>query len=151
MSVSTWAGGALAVVRRHPGRTAAACVPLLAASLLGGSTMASASPAPTLVVSPPALRAGPAPHVLLFDNGLPTRTPTPTGRPATPVLDWHVTGCDSDYGTVGQCVPWTIPGATSRAKCDWLRSQGFGPLPVAGANRQGLAENTRGYACGAGT
>ena len=149
MSVSTRAGGALAALRRHPARAAVACVPVLAASILGGSTMASATPTPTLAVSPAALHAGPAPHVLPFDNELPT--PTPTARPATPVLDWHVTGCDSDYGTVGQCVPWTIPGSTSQAKCAWLRSHGFGPLPVAGTNRQGLAENARGYVCGSGT
>jgi hypothetical protein len=151
MSVSTRAVGALAAVRRHPARTAAVCVPLLAASVLGGSTIASATPAATLAVSPAALHTGPAPHVLLFDNDLPTLTPTPTARLVTPVLDWHVTGCDSDYGTAGQCVPWTIPGSTSRAKCAWLRSNGFGPLPVAGANRQALAENAQGYVCGSGT
>jgi hypothetical protein len=149
MSVSTRAGGALAAVRRHPARTAVVCVPLLAASILGGATMASATPTPTLAVSPAALHAGQAPHVLMFDNGRPT--PAPTARPATPVLDWHVTGCDSDYGTAGQCVPWTIPGSTSQAKCAWLRSHGFGPLPVAGTNRQGLAENARGYVCASGT
>jgi hypothetical protein len=150
MSVSTRAGGALAAVRRHPARAAAVCVPLLAASVLGGGAMASATPAPTLAVSPAALHAGPAPHVLLFDNDLPTPTPASTARRATPVLDWHVTGCDSDYGTAGQCVPWTIPGRTPQAKCAWLRSNGFGPLPVAGANRQGLAENAHGYVCASG-
>ena len=113
--------------------------------------MASATPAPApaLAVSPAALHAGPAPHVLLFDNDLPT--PTPTARPTAPVLDWHVTGCDSDDGTARQCVPWTIPGSTSQAKCAWLRSNGFGPLRVAGTNRQGLTENEEGYVCASGT
>jgi hypothetical protein len=104
---------------------------------VGGSTRATASP------------ASPAKHALLFGNHLPT--PPSAARPATPVLDWHVTGCDSDYGTADQCVPWAIPGPTSRARCGWLRSHGFGPLPVAGTNRQGLAENARGHVCGPGT
>jgi hypothetical protein len=151
MSVTTRAGRALAAIRRHPARTAAVCAPLLAAGILGGSTIASAAPAPTLAVPPAALHAGPAPHVLLFGNDRRTPTPTPTVTVTAPVLDWHVTGCDSDYGTAGQCVPWTIPGSSSRARCAWLRSNGFGPLPVAGTNRQGLMENGRGYVCASGT
>ena len=92
--------------------------------------------------------AHPAPHVLPFDDEGPPSEPT--SRPADPVLDLHVTGCDSDYGTAAQCVPWTIPGSSSEAKCGWLRSHGFGPLRVVGTNRQGLSENARGLACGAG-
>jgi hypothetical protein len=61
-----------------------------------------------------------------------------------------VTGCDFDYGTAGQCVPWTVPGASPQARCAWLRSNGFGPLRVAGTNRQNLTEDARGYACAPG-
>jgi len=148
MTTTTAARGACAAIRRHPARAAAICLLLLAASALYGSTLASASPIPTLAVSAAALRAAPAPHVLLFDNDLPT--PRPAGRVAALTLGGHVTGCDSDYGTADQCVPWAIPGSTRQAKCAWLRANGFGPLPVAGINRQHLAENGRGYVCGSG-
>jgi hypothetical protein len=147
MNMNTTTRGALTAVRRHPVLTAAVCAPVLAASIFYGSTMASASPTPTLAVSSAALHAAPAQHVLLFDNSLPT--PTPTVKPSAPVLNWHVTGCDSDYGTASQCVPWTIPGSTSQAKCAWLRSHGFGPLQVVGTNRQDLTENAQGYVCAA--
>lgn len=100
---------------------------------VGGSTRATANPAP---------------HVLPSGNDL--LTPPPTARPAAPALDRHVTGCDPDYGTAAQCVPWTVPGASPQAKCAWLRSNGFGPLQVAGTNRQHLTENARGYACASG-
>jgi hypothetical protein len=148
MNVNSTPRSALSAVRRHPARTAAVCVPLVAAGVFCGSTMASAAPAATLVVSPAALRAAPAPHVLFFDNDLPT--PAPTAEPSAPVLNWHVSGCDADYGTAGQCVPWTISGSTSEAKCAWLRSHGFGPLRVVGTNRQDLAQSARGYACAPG-
>ena len=91
----------------------------------------------------------PARHVLPFDNHRPAQGRPP--RPADPALDSHVTGCDSDYGTAAQCVPWTIPGSSPAAKCGWLRSNGFGPLRVAGTNRQDLTENGRGYVCPSGT
>jgi hypothetical protein len=147
MNMHTTARGALTAVRRHPALTAAICAPVLAASIFYGSTMASATPTPTLAVSSAALHAAPAQHVLLFDNNLPTSTPTV--KPSAPVLSWHVTGCDSDYGTANQCVPWTIPGSTSQAKCAYLRAQGFGPLQVVGTNRQHLTENAQGYVCAA--
>jgi hypothetical protein len=150
MSVNTTARGAFSAVRRHPARAAAVCAPLLAAGILYGATMASASPIPTLAVSAAALRAAPAPHVLLFGNDRSAPAPAPAARPSAPALGWHVTGCDADYGTAGQCVPWTIPGSTSQSKCAWLRSNGFGPLRVVGTNRQDLAENARGYVCAPG-
>ena len=148
MNINNTARSAFTAVRRHPARTAAVCVPLVAASIFYGSTMASATPTPTIAVSSAALHAAPAQHVLLFDNDLPT--PTPTAKPSAPALSWHVSGCDTDYGAANQCVPWTIPGSTSQAKCAWLKSNGFGPLPVVGTNRQDLAENAQGYVCASG-
>jgi hypothetical protein len=148
MNWNTTARSAFTAVRRHPARSAAVCVPLLAASIFYGSTMASATPTPTLAVSSGALRAAPAQHVMLFDNDLPTTTPTV--KPSAPGLSWHVTGCDSDYGTANQCVPWTIPGSTSQAKCAWLKSNGFGALQVVGTNRQHLTETAQGYVCASG-
>jgi hypothetical protein len=148
MNLNTMTHGALTGVRRHPARAAAICVPLVAAIVLTGTTMASARPEATLAVSAAALHAAPAQHVLLFDNHLSAK---PTAiKPTATNLNTHVTGCDSDYGTPGQCVPWTIPGSTPQAKCAWLKSQGFGELAVAGTNRQDLPENAQGYVCAAG-
>ena len=62
--------GAVTAVRHHPVRAAAICVPLLAASVLTGQSMASATPTPTLAVSQAALNAAPAPHVLVADNNM---------------------------------------------------------------------------------
>jgi hypothetical protein len=147
MNMNTTTRGALTAVRRHPVLTVAVCAPVLAASIFYGSTMASATPTPTLAVSSAALHAAPAQHVLLFDDGLPKTGADVKPTPVT--IPWNEDGCDHDYGTANQCVPWTIPGSTSQAKCAWLRSNGFGPLQVAGTNRQDLTENAQGYVCAA--
>jgi hypothetical protein len=140
---------ALAGIRRHPARAAAICVPLVAASVLTGTTMASARPEATLAVPAAALNAAPAQHVLLFDNDL-------TGHVAkfkqgAPKIAWNEDGCDHDYGTPNQCVPWQIPGSTSAARCAWLESMGFGAIKLSGTNRQDLPEDAQGYVCGSGT
>ena len=62
----------------------------------------------------------------------------------------HVDGCDHDYGTTNQCVPWTITGTTAAARCTWLTGHGFGPLKVYGKDRQHLDSNRDGTACGTG-
>ncbi len=148
MNLNTTSRSAFSAVRRHPIRTAAICVPLLAASVFAGSTMASATPTPTLAVSSAELNAAPAPDVQITDDQLTGGTAAVVK--ATPVsIPFNEDGCDHDYGTPNQCVPWTIPGSTSLAKCAWLRSNGFGPLRVVGTNRQNLAENAQGYVCAA--
>jgi hypothetical protein len=136
-------------VRRHPARAAAICVPLVAASVFTGTTMASAGPEARLAVAPTALNAAPAQHVMLFDNDL-------TGhvakfKPGAPKIAWNEDGCDHDYGTPNQCVPWQIPGSTGSARCAWLESMGFGAIEVPGTNRQDLPEDAQGYACASGT
>lgn len=149
MNQKTPVRSALAAVRRHPARAAAVGVPLLVAvSVLTGTTMASAGPEATLAVPASALNAAPSQHVMQFDNDLPK-----TGavvKPTSAKISWHETGCDADYGTASQCVPWAIPGATGAARCAWLKSVGFGALKVAGTNRQDLPEDAQGYVCAAG-
>jgi hypothetical protein len=139
-------------VRRHPWRTAAAvCVPVLAASVITGTTMASARPAPYLAVSTSALSAAPAQHVLVFGSS-PAKPVTDIKPGAVAVREsWNVDGCDHDYGTPNQCVPWAIPGATPQAKCAWLAANGFGALKVYRANRQDLPEDAQGYVCASGS
>ena len=146
MNRYTTARGAFTAVRRHPARTAAVCVPVLAASIFYGSTMASARPDPDArgLLGRPARGAGPA------RDAVRQRPADADGQAQRPRAEWHVTGCDSDYGAANQCVPWTIPGSTSQAKCAWLKSNGFGPLQVVGTNRQHLAENAQGYVCASG-
>jgi hypothetical protein len=72
--------------------------------------------------------------------------PSPT---STHPVETHIDGCDRNYGTPAQCVPWTFPAATTDA-CGWLAAHGFGPLVVVGTDRQGLDRNGDGIACGAG-
>jgi hypothetical protein len=135
-------------VRRHPARAAAICVPLVAASVLTGTTMASARPEATLAVPTAALNAAPAQHVMLFDNDL-------TGhvakfKPGAPKIAFNEDGCDHNYGSPNECVPWQIPGSTTAAQCAWLKSMGFGVIKVYGTNRQHLPENAQGYVCASG-
>jgi hypothetical protein len=135
-------------VRNHPWWAAAVAVPVLAASVITGTTMASAGPQPTLAVSASALRAAPAQHVMNFGSPAGKQIhPRGNGKPIKE--PWNIDGCDHDYGTANQCVPWSVPGATPQAKCAWLKSNGFGPLTIAGKNRQHLPENAEGEACGA--
>ena len=140
------ARSALTGVRNHPWWAAAVAVPVLAASVVTGTTMASARPQPTLAVSASALKAAPAQHVMKYSH-LAGQKVYPKGHSKSVKVSWHIDGCDHDYGTANQCVPWTIPGATPQAKCAWLQSNGFGPLTVPGTNRQHLPENTAGEAC----
>lgn len=61
----------------------------------------------------------------------------------------NVDGCDHDYGAVGQCVPWTVPGTTTQQRCAWLSAHGFGPLAITGKDRQNLDPVRAGTACAA--
>jgi hypothetical protein len=140
--------GALAGVRRHPARAVAICVPLIAASVFTGTTMASARPEATLAVPAAAVNAAPAQHVMLFGNDLPSQKAV---KPAAPKIAWNEDGCDHDYGTPNQCVPWQIPGSTGAARCAWLESMGFGAVKLYGTNRQDLPEYAQGFVCAAGT
>jgi hypothetical protein len=148
MNRNTRVRSALAGVRRYPARAAAICVPLVAASVLTGTTMASARPEATLAVSAAALNAAPSQHVMLFDNDLPKTGAVVKAAPVK--IAFNEDGCDHDYGPPNECVPWQIPGSTSAAKCAWLKSMGFGALKVYGTNRQDLAEDAQGYVCAAG-
>jgi hypothetical protein len=61
----------------------------------------------------------------------------------------NIDGCDHDYGAVGQCVPWTVPGTTTQQRCAWLSAHGFGPLAITGEDRQHLDPVHAGTACAA--
>jgi hypothetical protein len=147
MNYKPFGRGVLAGVRNHPRWAVAVAVPVLAASVVTGTTMASAHPEPTLAVSSSALQAKPAAHVMKFAADPGGKRIYPRGHSKSVKESWHVDGCDHDYGTANQCVPWSIPGATPQAKCAWLQSNGFGPLTVPGTNRQHLPENAAGDAC----
>ena len=137
----------LASVRNHPRWAAAIAVPVLAVSVVTGTTMASARPRPTLAVSASSLQAKPAAHIMDFGSAPASKQIHPKGHAKSIPEPWNIDGCDHDYGTPNQCVPWTVPGATTQAKCAWLQSHGFGPLAVPGKNRQHLPENAKGDAC----
>jgi len=127
--------GALTMVRRHPVLASAIGLSLLVASVFTSQSMASATPEPTLAVSSSALNAAPAPDVLVYNQGSTVHAKAPHT-----VNLVHPDGCDRNYGNASQCVPWKIPAASPAADCAWLKSNGFGPLQVVGANRQDLPE-----------
>jgi len=149
MNLNTTTHSAFSAVRRHPLRAVAICVPLLAASVIAGSSMASATPTPTLAVVAGAANAAPPADVQIVDNNLPKTGAVVKTAPVK--ILWNEDGCDHDYGTSNMCVPWTIPGATTEAKCSWLTAHGFVDLTVAGTNRQDLPVNAQGYVCAADT
>jgi hypothetical protein len=139
-------------IRRHPGRTLAVCVPLVAVSVFTGSTMASAQPEATLAVSPSASSAAPAPYVPSFGASVDGKTRIVKNKRNIPIKEpVNIDGCDHDYGAPGQCVPWQIPASSPQAACAWLKANGFGPLKVYGTNRQHLPENSAGFVCATGT
>jgi hypothetical protein len=143
--------GVAAGIRRHPGWAAAAAGSLLAASVLTGTTMASATPEPTLALSLAQSHAAPAPDINSnFAGSRQGYVRMYKGEAmvkARPGLD----GCDRDYGNGNPnvCVPWVIPVPHSQA-CAFLLGNGYGALKVYGTDRQHLDTNHDGIACDAG-
>jgi hypothetical protein len=147
MNDKTFGRSVFTGIRNHPWLAAAVAASVLTASVVTGTTMASAGPQPTLAVSASALHAAPAPHIMNFASDPGGKKVYGSKHPVTVKVAWHIDGCDHDYGIPGQCVPWSVPGATPQAKCAWLQSKGFGPLAVPGKNRQHLPVNAAGEAC----
>jgi hypothetical protein len=88
-----------------------------------------------------------APFVQAF--GQQSASPRPPQPRTRPSVVPHLDGCDHNYGTVNQCVPWSFPdGVTDR--CGWLREHHFGALRVRGVDRLGLDTNHDRIACGPG-
>lgn len=117
----------------------------------GGTTVLE----PARVVPPdrPATGAPPrtaAPHGPELARTPTTRPLAPAPSPTTRVrTDPHLDGCDRDYGTPIQCLPWTFPpGVTDR--CAWLRERGLAPIRVVGVDRHGLDTDHNGQACDSG-
>jgi hypothetical protein len=150
MNLNTAIRGAVSGARRHPRWAAGICAAAVTASVVTGTTVASARPEPMLAVSAAEVKAAPAQHVLYFGKD-PVKPVTDLKAGATIVKEpWNEDGCDHDYGLAYQCVPWTVPGSTAKAKCAWLESNGFGAIKVYGTNRQHLPENAQGYVCASG-
>jgi hypothetical protein len=130
--------------------------PALSTVVPTATTAMTATTAPTAgtqvagsATAPPAV--GPAePHVQAFAQqpGVSALPPLPSPTGSHPV-EAHIDGCDRNYGTPAQCVPWTFPAGTTDV-CGWLAAHGFGPLAVVGTDRQGLDRDADGIACGAG-
>jgi hypothetical protein len=93
--------------------------------------------------------ASPAPHILEFARDLHgERMVLPDGPSPVPMTD-DLDGCDHDYGTAAQCVPYSFPPGTTNA-CTWLAEHGFGPIAVKGRDRHNLDTDHDGIACNAG-
>jgi hypothetical protein len=137
-------------LRKRPRRTALIAVPLVAvAAVVAGTTASAAHDTPHLAVSAKAGAQRPAPYIHDFARGLRDKPLKNPSGPHHVGVAWNVDGCDHDYGTVNQCVPWNIP-APAGQRCQWLAAQGFGPLKVAGRDREHLDTNRDGVACDAG-
>jgi hypothetical protein len=141
------AAAVVAGVRRRPGRALAVCAALVAASVIAGTSVASAGPQASLALTRAQLHAAPAPLVMNWDNHLSGRQVVSHNKGWSVPAKWNIDGCDHDYGAPTMCVPWKIPAPNPQAACSWLKAHGFGPLKVYGINRQHLPENADGYVC----
>jgi hypothetical protein len=89
----------------------------------------------------------PEPYVQNFAHQPGARPKRPLASPRTThSVRPNVDGCDRNYGTVTQCVPWKFPAGTTD-KCGWLAGHGFGRLVVQGVDRQRLDRDGNGIAC----
>lgn len=144
--------GVASGIRRHPGRAAAVAISLLAASVLTGTTMASATPEPRLAVSLTQLNAAPAQDINgTFADGLQGQVVKLHKDMAKLQARMGDDGCDHNYGNGNPnvCVPWQIPAPHGKA-CAFLLANGFTALTVEGTDRQHLDTNHDGIACDAG-
>ena len=140
----------LSSLRERPRRAALVVAPLVAgAAIFAGATASAAHDAPHLAVPAKAAAERPRPYVHDFADGLRDKPLRNLAGPHRVAVAWNVDGCDHDYGTANQCVPWSIP-APAGQRCQWLKADGFGPLKVYGRDRQHLDTNLDGVACDAG-
>ena len=150
MNRNTKVRSALAGVRRHPARAAAIGVPLLvAASVLAGTTMASAGPEADARGRGGGAERGPGPARDALRQR-PARRAGAGSSWSRPRSRGTWTAATTTTARANVCVPWTIPGATPQAKCAWLTSNGFTDLKVYGTDRQDLPEDAQGYVCASG-
>lgn len=92
----------------------------------------------------------PAPFTQSFARQPGTRPLAPLPSPtAAHRVAVNLDGCDRNYGSRKQCVPWRFPPGPVQG-CEWLAAHGFEPLPVVGTDRHGLDTNRDGLACGPG-
>jgi len=108
----------------------------------------SAAASSTRVASPAPVPPGSAaPFVQAFANqpGVPAQAPLPSPTAKLSMAP-NLDGCDHDYGTVAQCVPWTFPAGVTD-KCAWLQEHGFVHLKVVGTDRQHLDPDGDRVAC----
>ena len=125
---------------------------LLALTGLGIAQVASSAARPDPHLYGPVRARVPGQHVVPEATGLTGQTgrivPNNSG-PSKVAEPWNVDGCDHDYGTPNECVPWTVPGGTTAARCAWLLSNGFKPFKVYGTDRQHLNPAHTALACSA--
>ncbi|GID93119.1 hypothetical protein ACFQFC_05380 [Amorphoplanes digitatis] len=111
---------------------------------------AAAAPPPsptTPAPRSPATSATAGPFVQTFAQQPGVRPQRPLPSPtATHHVPANVDGCDHNYGTITQCVPWTFPDGTTD-RCAWLAGHGFERLRVVGEDRQKLDSDGNKIAC----
>jgi len=108
---------------------------------LGGTT------APRPVRLPPGSKAKAKPYVQPFAEQPGVRPLTRKPSPQAPMrIAPSMDGCDHNYGSRIQCVPWTFPAGVTD-KCAWLTQHGYTGLPVVGTDRQKLDPDGNRVAC----
>jgi hypothetical protein len=105
--------------------------------LIGGALYATSGDK-----APSAADTAPTPHIQLYATALQGEVHTPLPTPEVYSHGDNLGGCDLNYGTGRECLPYNFPPSvkdTVAAKCLWLKKQGFPPMVVARTDRQGLA------------
>ncbi|MBR7837546.1 hypothetical protein KDL01_29980 [Actinospica durhamensis] len=139
-----------------PGRSVAARRLLIPAAvivaLLAAAGVAASAARPDPHLSGPVYARTPGQYVVPQATALTgdksKAVPNKKG-PSKVVEPWNVDGCDHDYGTPNECVPWVVPGKTTAARCTWLLAEGFKPFKVYGRDRQDLNPAHTALACSA--
>ena len=96
---------------------------------------------------PPGSKAKAVPYVQPFaaQPGVRPIGKRPSPRAPMPVVP-SMDGCDHNYGTRIQCIPWTFPDGVTD-KCAWLAEHGYKTLKVSGTDRQKLDPDGNRTAC----
>ncbi|MEU7908028.1 hypothetical protein [Actinoplanes sp. NPDC049118] len=119
--------------------------PAAAPATSAATAVPSSPPAPAPPAPAPGAAAEPFVQSFAGQPGVRPQRPLPS-----PTVTHHVRpnvdGCDHNYGTITQCVPWRFPPGTAD-RCAWLAAHGFKELRVAGVDRQKLDSDGNGIAC----
>ena len=132
--------------KEPPQVAAAVAVPVLAASVVTGTTMAPACPQPTLAVSASALQAKPAAHIINFGSAPAGKQIHPRGH-AKSIKDRAHRRLRSRLRRARSVRPVVGSRRYPAGQVRVAAVQRVRPAAVLGKNRQHLPEDAKGDAC----